>query len=259
MGVSETITKYLSTLGIEPEATSVYLAMHKSGHSSALKLARATGISRTQTYRHLESLQKAGLVSAENLGFGTLYRPLPIENIEALLASREAETAALRRNLGAMTHALQQLAGASGSKASTQHFYGAAGLKQANWNLTKADGQFRVFEAAHISAHLDKAFARRLRERFIERGLTSYDLTNATSVAAKEVEPYDPSRTFLRHIDPGVLTISFEMYVYNDTVTLLDYSMQQPMALEIHHSTLKTMMQQLFDAMWQQATPLEIT
>ncbi|HSW66582.1 MAG TPA: helix-turn-helix domain-containing protein [Bacillota bacterium] len=258
MDRTATISKYLGKLGVEPEAVTLYIALTKHGHSSALQLSKATGIGRTHVYRLLEALQQCGLTSAEQLSYGTLYRALPLENIEGLLANREAETAAIRRNLGAMTAALQAIAGGSGPKATVQHYYGQAGLKQVNWNLTKADKEYRCFEAAHLSAHLDKAFARRHRERCLERELTSYDLTNATTVHAKELEPFEPKRTFLCHIDPEVLTINFEVLLYNDVVTLLDYTEQNAMAIEIHHPSLKAMMQQLFDAMWAQATPLNI-
>lgn len=259
MDSAEVIKKYLGKLGVEPDSVKVYLELVKQGYSSALQLAKATGISRTQVYRHLEVLQSNGLASAEQLSYGTLYRPMPIENIEGLLANREAETAAIRRNLNSMAAALQAIAGGSGPKATVQHYYGLAGLKQANWNITKADKQYKVFEAAHLSAHLDQAFARRHRERCIERGLTSYDLTNADSVRAKEIDPFEPSRTFIRHIDPGVLTINFELVLYNDTVLLLDYTKENSMAVEIHHPTLNAMMTQLFDAMWAQAAPIEVT
>lgn len=250
------IKKYLGKLGIEPESVVVYLELVRYGHSSALQLAKATGISRTQVYRHLEVLQQHGLVSAEQLSYGTLYRPMPIENIEGLLANREAETAAIRRNLGAMTAALQAIAGGNGPKATVQHYYGLAGLKQANWNITRADKEYRVFEAAHISSHLDQAFARRYRERCIEQELISYDLTNDTEVKAKDIEPFEPSHTFLRHIDPKVLTIDYEIVLYNDVVTMLDFTEQ--MAIELTHPALSSMMRQLFDAMWAQGTPLEI-
>jgi sugar-specific transcriptional regulator TrmB len=251
------IEKYLGKLGIEPDSVKVYLELVKHGYSSALQLAKATDISRTQVYRHLEALQKNGLASAEQLSYGTLYCPMPIENIEGLLANRESETAAIRRNLDAMTTALQAVAGGSGSKATVQHYYGPAGIKQANWNITRADGEYRCFEAAHLSFHLDQAFARRHRERCIERQLTSYDLTNDTVVRAKDIDPFDPKRTFLRHIDPNVLTITYEIVLYNDVVALLDFTEQ--MAVEITHPAYSNMMRQLFDAMWAQGTPLEIT
>jgi sugar-specific transcriptional regulator TrmB len=259
MDSSGVIKKYLGKLGVEAEAVTVYLELVKQGYASALQLSKATGVSRTQIYRRLDELQHYGLASAEQLSYGTLYRPMPIENIEGLLANREAETAAIRRNLGGMTAALQAIAGGSGPKATVQHYYGLAGIKQANWNITKADKEYRCFEAAHISAHLDQAFARRHRERCIERGLTSYDLTNATSVNAKEIEPFEPSKTFIRRIDPEVLTINFEVVLYNNVVLLLDYTKENSMAVEINHPTLHAMMTQLFDAMWAQASPINIS
>lgn len=252
------VQKYLQVLGIAPEATSLYLDLTKRGHSSALQLAKLSGVSRTQVYRHLETLQKAGLVSAEQLSYGTLYRPLPLDNLEGLLANREAEVTAVRRNLSAMSEAVKTLAGTKGPTATVRHYYGPSGIKQVNWNLTKADQEFRVFEAAHLSAHLDAAFARRHREQTMKQGLTSYDLTNATRVAAKEIEPFNPDKVFLRHIDPAILTINFEVYIYNNIVTLLDYTRGHEMALEIEHPTMKAMMQQLFDAMWSMGQPLKI-
>ncbi len=257
MDQSAIIKKYLGKLGIETDAVAIYLELVKQGYSSALQLSRATKISRTQVYRHLEALQQYGLASAEQLSYGTLYRPMPIENIEGLLAAREAETAAIRNNLDAMAAALQAIAGGSGPKATVQHYYGPAGLKQANWNITRADHEFKVFEVAHISVHHDLAFARRHRERVIERGLTSYDLTNDTIVRAQDIEPYEPSRTFFRHIDPEILTINYEIVLYNDITLLIDYHAQ--MAVEMKHPAFNQMMAQLFDAMWAQATPLEIT
>lgn len=252
------IKTYLEKLGIEPEATDAYLELVRQGHTSALQLSKATHISRTQIYRHLETLQQHGLASAEQLSYGTLYRALPLDNLEGLLANREAEVAAVRRNLGPMTEVIKALAGGSGPSATVRHYYGLGGLKQVNWNLTKADKEFRVFEAAHLSTHLDLAFAKRHREQTMKRGLTSYDLTNATSVQAKEIQPFDPDKVFLRHIDPSVLTINFEVYIYNNIVTLLDYTKDHEMAIEIEHPTMKAMMQQLFDAMWSMGTVLEI-
>jgi hypothetical protein len=83
-------------------------------------------------------------------------------------------------------------------------------------------------------------------------------LTNATSVTAKEIEPFEPSNTYFRHIDPQVLAINFEMFIYNDIVTLLDYKDEGFAAIEIHHPALNKMMKQLFDSMWNQAKPLKI-
>lgn len=258
MELSIKIQNYLKKAGIEPSAAKLYIELAQTGPTTALQLAKKTGVSRTQVYRHLETLQSSGLVSAEQLTYGTIFRNLPLENLEARIADQESNAIALRTDLSAMTALLRQLAGSSAPQATVHHHYGLAGIKQANWNLTKAKNEFRVFETAHITDHLDPTFARRFRERILERNLTTYDLTNATKITTAELEPFAPSRTFYRHIDPQVLKINFEMYVYDDIVTLLDYS-KNAQAIEIHHPNLSTMMRQLFDAMWNLGEELQIS
>jgi sugar-specific transcriptional regulator TrmB len=254
----EVVQKYLQVFDIDHEATAVYLSLSSQGPVSALQVSKATSISRTQVYRRLEELQAKGLVSAEQLSYGTLFRSLPFENVEALIAQRETENKAARDDLGSMIDLMQTMAGNAGPKARVQHYYGLAGIKQVNWNLLRADGKYWVFEAAHLSQHLDKTFARRHRERCIELGLISHDLTNDTVALAKDLEPINRSRAFIRHIDKEILTIRFEVVLYNDVVALLDYSDGQQLAMEIYHPTLHAMMRQLFDAMWNIADPLEI-
>jgi sugar-specific transcriptional regulator TrmB len=259
MDLALQLQSYLKKAGVEPAASKLYIELNKTGPSSALQLAKNTGVSRTQVYRYLESLQTSGLVSAEQLSYGTLFRALPLENLEALIVERETQASELRTGLASMTTLMQHIAGSDGPKATVRHYYGIAGLKQANWNLTKAKDEFRVFEVAHLNQHLDKTFARRVHERFIEKGLHSYDLTNAEQISAAELEPFNPSKVEIRHIDPEILRVNFEVYIFNDIVTLLDYSKQNSMAIEIHHPTLRAMMLQLFDAMWKLGTPLEPT
>lgn len=259
MDSSAELSSYLNQAGIEPAASAVYLALITIGPASALQLAKKTKISRTQIYRHIETLQNASLVSTEQLSYGTLFKALPLQNLESRFADQEAQLNSLKSELNAMTTLLQQFAGSNGAQARVQHHFGIAGLKQANWNLTKAKTEFRVFESAHISAHLDHTFARRLRERIIERNLYSYDLTNVKTVKAADIEPFAPGRSHYKHIDPQILAITFEMYVYDHTVALLDYNPHSMQAIEINHPALSTMMTQLFSAMWNLAQPIEIS
>jgi Fe2+ or Zn2+ uptake regulation protein len=196
------LQSYLKKAGIEPAATKVYLELNKDGPSSALQLAKGTGMSRTQVYRYLDALQLSGLVSAEQLSYGTLFRALPLENLEGLIIDRETQATELRTRLSDMATLLQHLAGS--------------------------------------------------------KGLRSYDLTNAEQVKAAELEPFNPRQAEIRHIDPEILRINFEVYIYNQVVALLDYSAENTMAIEIHHPSLHAMMRQLFDAMWNLGTPLVI-
>jgi sugar-specific transcriptional regulator TrmB len=247
------VKSYLKRFGLSAQGSAVYIELFKVGPTTALKLAKTLGIPRTQVYRELEMLQEVALVSADKLRYGSLFRALPLENLEELLETRKASVETLSRELLPMAQMLQGIAAVSAVKATVRHYYGVAGLRQANWNLTKARKEFRVFETRHISQHLDAEFARRLRERIIERNLASFDLTNQKTVRRSDLEPVNLSKSNHRYIDPAVLDIKFEMYIYDETVTLLDYSKKQEMAIEICHPNLSLMMTQLFDAMWKMA------
>ena len=254
------VQAYFDNLGLRSEDSAVYAKLIAAGPASALQVAKQTGVSRTQVYRSLERLQEYSLVSSERLTYGTLFRALPIQNIENQLASREMNIANLRQGLSDVAGALQQLADAAQMPTATvEHYYGMAGIKQANWNLLRAERSFYVIELSHITDHFEHSFGQRHRERVIERGLTTHDLTNATQVTKEELEPFNPSKTFYRHIDPKILTINFEVYIYNDVVTLLDYRPGQMHAIEVHHQAYHALMYQIYQALWRLGTPLSIS
>jgi len=252
------VKNYFKRLGVSATGAALYIELFRVGPTTALKLARTLAVPRTQVYRELETLQQMALVSADKLSYGTLFHALPLENVESMLEARKSTTEALARDLSSMSDMMRLLAGSSGPQATVRHYYGRAGLRQANWNLTKARKEFRVFETKHLSQHLDPDFARRCRERFIERKLHSFDLTNERIHKKKDLEPVDPARAKLRYIDPKILDVKFEMYIYDEVVTLLDYSERNSMALEIHHPSLSSMMKQLFDAMWKTAEDVDL-
>lgn len=259
MALVEKVQTYLSRLGIDATASDVYLCLLHIGPASALQVSKKSDISRTHCYRSLEQLEATGLVGHEKLTYGSLYRALPIENLEATLATRQAETTALQHELSNIGSLLRKMAGAPDDPASTvRHYYGLAGIKQASWNLTKASHEYYVYKTAHITKHLDAVFSRRIRERCRERGLISHDLTNSPAVTAAELEPFDPESTHYRYISPDILAIGFELYIYDETVSLIDYTPGAMQAVEIRSPLLAAMMQQLYLAVWRQAVPLVI-
>lgn len=253
------VIQYLHEVGISKDACTAYIALFEAGPSSALQLSRQTAISRTHVYRCLDELKKFNLVSAEQLGWGTVFRALPVENLESTFLTREVENVKQKEGLAAVRDMMYQLAGSEKvDQATVKHYYGLAGIKQANWNLTKAEKEFFVFEVSHITDHFGTTWGRKLRERTIERGLISHDLTNSKIITKSELEPYDPEKTHYRHIDPAILDIQFEMYIYNTTITLLDYSPGSMQSIELENPAFNSMMRQVYGALWNMATPISL-
>lgn len=253
------IIRHLQRFGLDSESTQVYLLLTQKGPQTVLNLSRETGIKRTQVYRLLEELQAKQLVSADHLTYGSLYQAMPLEQLEAVIIDKSLEVQKMRSSLSDLGALMADFAGKPADNARVLHYSGVEGLKQVSWNLTKAQDHYKVFEVSHLSDYLDKRFAMRCRERFVERGLTSYDLTNDTKVLASGIEPFNPDRTHYASISKDVLDIQFEVYIYNDVVTLLDYSGEQVFCMEIYHRLLNKLAEQLFDVAWSQAKHLEIT
>lgn len=221
-----------------------------------LQLSKQLHMSRTQVNSKLARLCELGLASAERRQHGTYYRALPFDNVSNLVAEQEAAAWALRSQFADISKAVEGLA--AGNRSDTRHYYGMDGLKQVNWNLTKAIGEYRVFEAARIPQLFDNAFTMRCRERMAERKLVSFNLTNDKQVTADELWPLDLSLTHYRYIDPKVFTIGFEIFLFDGTITLVDNRPQVLHAVEMRNDAFSTMMRQIYDAMWNLGRPLTI-
>lgn len=258
MSSLQVIEQYTAGLGLKPQTMRLYIELAKH-QPSVLHLAKSLHISRTQVYRHIETLMHYNLVSAEKLTNGTRYRALPLDNIESAIIQRENELGTMRTNLSSMTQLVREFVADKGQQSTVRHYYGLSGLKQANWNLTKARREYRVFETDSLVNHFaaDQDFARRCNEQLFKNGLVSYDLTNQHP-ALEDMMPIDPERAYYRYIDPRVLKVDFELYIYNQVITLLDYDPNNMHAVEIEHPTLFRMMSQIYSLIWNLATPVSL-
>ncbi len=251
---ADEISNYIEGYGVSKAAANVYLSLFESGPVGIMELCRNLDLGRNVVYRLLDELEQKTLVSTIKKSFGSIYSARGTEAFEAIIATKEAEVATLKSTLPEIAHQLQQVS--SNNTQSIIHYGGVDGLKQVNWNLTKASGEYRVFEQMHLHEYLDKSFSKNMRRRYVEKGLVSYDLTNRSRVNNyfDDVDSdYWQTKAHYRHIEKQVLTIEHEMFIYDDTVTLLDYDKNKPEAIEIRNKRLALMQKQFFDALWAQA------
>lgn len=248
----------LASFGLDNKTAALYTALMQGGPQGIVAITRKLGIGRNVAYRLIEELQEKQLVSVAEKSFGKEYSALGPAALEGLIARREAQTAGMRASLDTVVAGLQVLAGTD-TKTKIVHYEGVDGLKQVNWNLTKAKKEFRVFELSHVSDYLDKAFSEKIRHIWAEKRITSYDITNK-----KVIEPHTSEREYAEkyskycHIDKAVLDIKFEMFIYNNVVTLVDYGTDKPQAVEVYNQNLADMQMQLFDVIWKQGKEMPL-
>lgn len=245
--------------GASEQAARVYLALVQYGPQGIVSLTKLSGYGRNVVYRLVEELSVLQLISILEKSWGKEYAAHSSNAFEAIIARKEAEAADLRLSLESTVAALTTLGAGNSTPSKVVHFEGLNGLKQVNWNLTKAEGEFRVYEQSHLDEYLDIAFVQKFRRRIMARKLITYDLKNKKTVKGyddSQYQEYARVHSKMRYIDPTILEIQFEMYIYNNVVTLLDYVSDQPHCVEIHNMRLAQMQKQIYDAVWSQAQEL---
>ena len=172
------VVGYLKQLGLDREQALVYLFLLQNGPDTVLAISRGLKTGRTKLYPLLEDLSEKQLITIHERHYGTSYEAQNPEVIEFLVSEKEHNAEALRSSLPAALNILQNIQNESPVHTKIIEYKGVDGLKQMNFNLSKAKNEFRVFELAGLDKHLGKHFAQKMRERYAERKLKSFDLTN---------------------------------------------------------------------------------
>lgn len=254
--LTEKVVAYLEQLGLNGEQALIYMHLLRTGSQSVLSLSRGLKTGRTKLYPLLEDLASKQLIAVHERHYGTTYEAQPPEVLEFLISEREQTVQTLRGNLKSITHALGELRVHSPATSKIIEYRGIDGIKQMNFNLTKAQSEFRVLELKSLSEHLGNHFTEKLRQTWAERGISSFDLTNNPHWSLKtKVEQYK-QLSKARYIDSAVFTIEFETYIYNNCVALLSYEDDDIFGVEIYNDKLARQQIQLFDLLWSQSKPL---
>ena len=257
MNNKEKILKQLKLFGLSNQASTLYLSLLSFGSCGIVELTRRLKMGRNVVYRLLDELEEKQLITISQKSFGKEYSAMHPEAFEGIINSRAAEVSQMESVLPGLALNLEAMIGKN-KQSKIVHYEGVNGLKQVNYNLTKAKKEFRVFELEHLSDYLDKNFAEKLRRIWVNKKITSFDITNSKKIKAYTTDmEYWSKCSKYRYIDPKIFEIKFEMYIYNDVVTLLDYKCDTPHCVEIHNQSLADMQRQLFDTIWIQGKDMK--
>lgn len=249
------VRNLLKKLSIEEEVVEIYLALLGAGEMTVLELSRKTKISRTQVYRFCEKLHELNLVTVDKKNKSATYIANNIDYLESYFISQQAHLQEQQEFSSSLAEVLKSEI-TNIPKVFVREFSGISGLKHANWNLTKATDQFYVVQYAYLNDHLDQEFTRRCREEYIKKDLQIYDINNHKEHNYAGLEPIKRENMHMRHISKEVLDINFELYIYDNVVTLLDYRKSQPWVLEIVHETFTKFAMALFQTLWSISKPV---
>lgn len=255
-GAASKISQFLGYLGLDRTEISVYLYLLKNGRSSVLEISNGLKTGRTKLYPILDGLADKQLVLVHEKHYGSSYEAAPTSALEFLVDEVETKAATLKNALPALLTKIDQYKHDNAMTTKVVEYRGLEGLKQINFNLTKAQGEFMVFEVENLEQHpgIPKYFAERIRTIQTQKKIMSYDLTNNRNwhvdTKVKELKKYSRAR----YIDPKVFKIEFETMIYNDCVAMLNYHSEDIFGVEIYNSSLMHQQKQLFQLLWGMGT-----
>ena len=142
--LKDKVVGYFKQLGLDQEQALVYLFLLQTGSSSVLDISRGIKTGRTKLYPLLEDLANKQLVVIHERPYGTSYQAQKPEVIDFLVSEHERKAEALRSSLPATINILKNLEQTSPAKTKIIEYRGIDGLKQMNFNLSKAKEEYRV-------------------------------------------------------------------------------------------------------------------
>ena len=256
----DSVTPFLNELGLTNDQVNAYLYLLHLGKSSVMNLSSAMGSGRTRLYPILESLVDLQIVKVDQQHYGTTYEALNPASLDFLVTKKETEAHRLRNEIDNITEKLTSLSGTTNGVSKVIEYRGIDGLKQINFNQTKAQDYVYVYELAHLDEHetMPQSFVDRMRRMTYENNITTYDLSNNKDWGFVRM-PTNPKGLFQKasYIPKEIFEIKVETYVYNDVIAYLGYDKDEPFGIEIYNKELVEQQKQIFKILWSMGTEVK--
>lgn len=257
---TDRLAKLVEKFGLSEEEARVYLYLGEKGVRTALSLSRELRIARTKVYRILDKLVFRQLVSTQLDDSGKKFVANSYEQLKLLVVEREAEVGNLRDSLPETFRQLAEVWGKGESSSKVLYYTGLSGLEQVTWNSLRSKDGLRIYEISeNMTTFLSQKFAEKVREELVERGITTFQLTNSRRIAPYTKVTRLPKEFWeIRYVDPKKLKMQFECLIYNDVFCLYQFTKEEQFCVEIYNQKLATMQKQLFDFIWSESKKLKI-
>jgi predicted transcriptional regulator len=121
----------LTQIGLTPLQAEAYLYLIRHGDSTPPALAKAAGMTRTNAYKVLESLEEMGLASKHDIQKKYVYRATDPSSLAALVAEKRNRVLALEQNIKTAMRELRSSYRKHSGETVIDHHSGEAAMLQA--------------------------------------------------------------------------------------------------------------------------------
>jgi sugar-specific transcriptional regulator TrmB len=254
---TDNLLSLIKPYGLSDEESRIYLFLLEHGSATALTISRKLKMGRTKVYRLIDRLHEKQLIAIQVKERGMSFVANHPNKFLQLITEKKAKLEALENSLPNLVAHLQSLTSSANKESEVLVYHGIEGLKQVSWNALRAKDYLRVYEMEHISDFLPNDFSEKFRQELVNRRITTKDLTNKTHFDGyTQVEEIIEKYSQVKHLDPSLIKIQFEVLIYNDVYATYTYKEKEIFCVEVHNQQLAQMQKQLFDFIWTKAKPM---
>lgn len=247
------LTSQLELFGLDDVEVQIYLTLLEGGPKTPLDLSRETNINRSKIYRYLDRLQAKRLIEEADKGRGMTLKAASPDSLELLILEKEQQLKNQKELLPDLVKELAALP-ATGGKGGfeVKHYHGAEGLKQMLWNHLAAKKEILLFGLENRNDIAGKAFADTIRYEQVARKITAIELENVTDKGNywyTNVPNWGKYYRY-RYMPPRILTIKQYLVIFNDTISILNWTDGNKVGVEITNASFADMYRQMFWHYW---------
>lgn len=250
--VNKSLLRIMKQMGLTSKHALIYEILSKKPATTPLQLSRETKLNRSSLYRYLEELRVSGLVELVLGDKTSKYRASP-DGFERYLASEELRVTSLKNEIPALLQELPK--NEDRERSEIKYFQGKEGLKQMLWNVVASGHEFVGLGYQDWNTSVGRAFAERLRQKNIETGARSREITNVTdddleytSLGEKYYKVYEH-----RGIDKTIIEIKHDTYIYGAVFAYYYHYQGEYFGVEIHNKEIARTERQMFEILWKMA------
>lgn len=250
----EDLIREMTRLGFSDKEAAVYVALLTKGNAAAQEIVASARLNRATTYDTLESLGRAGLVTAYTERGQRRFSAEPPERLLNVLHMQRREIAIREEVASRLLPRLLAIGSQHAAKPKIRYIEGATGLRNMQREYECYEGE--IFQLVGYDAY------RAIEDRDVtddhHEALTDAGKTRIRSMVVTDKNVAFPKLTHVefRRISPSVISVEGEVTVWHDRVVLFSYA-NGIIAIEIASKTIADTVRGVLELAWFAAEKLK--
>ena len=260
------LSEFLKMLGLEDDESKVYVFLLQSGESTVLEISKGVKINRTALYRICERLRENGYLKKIVEANTTKYEAASVDFLRTKIDILDQNIKDIKDSYEDIRSTFDKLSSLKSNKIKVIHYTGREEVKQLIWNSLDAKGVIKSFGYRTLSEAVGPTFNKKWWNESVSRNLVHMLLANPGTLEMKDSQEDAVVRRRYadraekiwqaRILDPKVLRITQETFIYNDVFAIVQWDKTQVFGVEIYNKAVADQEAAVFDVLWKLAKPV---